>query len=87
MGLVLAGAAFGRIATLLLQVNLSGSDPPQVRSLGRIRRSSDVDSCQLLGAARLGFLTLRTQRRCLCQILQINTSIQRRRLRLQDAGP
>ena len=65
MILVLAGAVFGRMAVLLHRVSLPGYDPPQVCPLGRIRRSSGVDPCQFLGAARLGFLDVRTQRRYL----------------------
>lgn len=53
------------MAALLLQVSLPGSDPPQVHPLGWIKRSSGVDSCQLLEATRLGFLTGHTQRRYL----------------------
>jgi hypothetical protein len=51
------------MAALLLRVSLPGSDPPEVRPSGRIRRSSGVDSCQLLGAVRLGFLVVDTRRR------------------------
>ena len=50
---------------LLLRVNHPGSAPPQVRPLGRIRWSSSVNSCQFLGAVRLGFLAVCMQRRYL----------------------
>ena len=67
----------------LLQVSLLGSDPPQVRPSEQIRQSSDVDSCQLLGAARLGFLNMRTQQRDLV----LGFLNMRTQLRLQNAGP
>ena len=56
MVLVLARAALRRMAALFLRASLPRSNPPQVCSSGQIRRNFGVDSCQLLGAARLGFL-------------------------------
>ena len=63
--MVLARAALERMVTFFLRVCPPGSEPPQVYLSGWFRRSSGVDSCQLLGVARLGFLAVHTQRRYL----------------------
>lgn len=63
--LVLACVAYGRMAMLIVRVSVPGSDPPQVYLLGRVGQSSCVDSCQVLGAARLRLLAVCRQLRYL----------------------
>ena len=59
--LFLAGEALEQISMLLLQVSLPDSDRPQICPSKKINLSSSVDSCQRLGATRLGFLIVRMQ--------------------------
>lgn len=65
------GRAFGRVATLLLRDNLPDFDLTSAYPSGRIWWTSGVDSWQLIGAAMLGFLVVRTHAHdeICCQVL------------------